>query len=259
MKQYLWLLTFLPLLTGCSSGLPVESNNYSPEQVEGRTLLLIAPVLDSVFVYNNSDVEDDFPDEIREPRAVVRSVFYAGVIKNLSEILRERGNCELETDATLTISARDTANLVFGQFFLGKDKVPFHFYRPKKEWLISKGKSPDIVAIITSLTFGRNISNPSGGHFMAGQTISTPGGSFTTPGMFVGGGGGYSTLNGVFGFIIYDYKAEKWITYGFQRTSYSISLWGLSRSGWDACFKEAANKLLVNSPWEKGLYHPGIY
>ncbi len=251
MKHFLWLVLFLPFLTGCASELVNMSNNYSTKDIGGRKVLILGPALDSIDIKNTDDIRDDFDNKKDDARKVLRGEFYKKVLATLEHDFETQKYEIFESDTSLEIPQRYTTDAFFKQYPIGEDKTMINFYLPTKEWLISKGKTPDIVILISTLTYGRDISaGSSGGYFMPGTTVSTPHGSFNTGGVFVGGGGSISKLNGFFSFIIYDYKKDTWINYGAPQVAASIPFWGLTKGVWEDTFEMAAQKLLGNSAWE---------
>ena len=252
MKYYLILIAFLVVFAGCSPSL-ITCNNYDVSDAENRHVLILAPMDNSVYIQNASDVLDDFPNDKREPSVVIRSQICQMSDWVIRHAKKANGNDIFSSDSLIAISTLDMDNTFIREARIGEDTALTTFYLPTKEWLIKKGINPDIVALLNSVSYSRGATCTSGaGYYMPGHTISTPGGSFSTGGMFVGGGGYSNNLFADVKFILYDYKYDNWITCGKPIITTSIIL-ALTKNGWEESFDKIIKAMFEKSPWEKAI------
>jgi hypothetical protein len=239
-------------LAGCSPSL-ITSNDNAMTDMENRHVLILAPMDNSVFVKNADDVQDDFSKDKREPGVVIRSQICRTIFSMMHAANETQKSNIFSSDSLIGISTYDLNNTFIQEVRIGKDTALTTFYLPTKEWLIKNGKKPDIVAIINSVSYSRGQEFiPSWGHYTPGQTISVPGGTIKTPGMFVGGGGGNSDkLFAEIKFILYDYRNNNWITCGKPVVSKNITIFGLTKGGWEDTFEDIVKTMFEKSPWEK--------
>ena len=251
MRVHLALLVLLTLFAGCSSSLLIESNNNAPSDVTGRNVLILAPPDNSVTVVFPEDVRKIFPNDNRPPNAILRSAFCRTLYKMVRETNFVQGQNLFSADSLSGSFTNDMKDFFIKEIPVGKDAISTTFFLPTKEWLLKKGKNPDIIAIVNSLAYSQGSTSAfTPGYFTPGMTFSTPQGKFSTGGVFVGGGGGGANLFANIQFIIYDYVHDRWISCGIPEISEKTAISGLTRSIWQSSFEDVIISLFEKSPWE---------
>jgi hypothetical protein len=255
MRLVLCLSSFCIFFTGCFAPVLINQNGYKKEEVVGRTVLILPPASNSVFIRNPEDVVNHLPPDSGDVNQILRKAIYRNITETVAQVKDENNKQPFITDSTLIFVPEDTAKVFSLQLKVGPEHIPVTYYLPTKQWLIAKGKSPDIVLVISSIEYGREISHGTfTSTYVPGATISTPTGPVTTRGMQMGGTDYTSSeLNGIFHFIIYDYVRDTWITYGIQNVSTDIPFWGLTQSNFESTFVLAAKKFFDKSPWQGAL------
>ena len=154
MKYYLILIAFLVVFAGCSPSL-ITCNNYDVSDAENRHVLILAPMDNSVYIQNASDVLDDFPNDKREPSVVIRSQICQMIDWVIRHAKKANGNDIFSSDSLIAISTLDMDNTFIREARIGEDTALTTFYLPTKEWIIKKGINPDIVALLNSVSYSR--------------------------------------------------------------------------------------------------------
>ena len=247
MKRFLSLAFILLLLVGCSSMSHYKVVYPNQPDVQGRHLLFLPVSEDFIRIENKDDVEDDFSEDKREPELVLRDSLYTTIIKTAPKLLKKSIVVE-KMNPTEIFTLQTKSNLFSFKYKVSEADTAHTFFIPNKDWLIAHGKVPDIIALITDISFGRNSSSSnSPGHISSGSTVSTPGGSFNVGGGVMTGGGSLPSLDARFGFIIYDYKKDTCIVYGSSVAGSKIAF-GMTISNWNSTFREVAEKMFSKTP-----------
>ena len=255
MKPYYLLLLILAFCTGCSSSLLIERNSKAPSDVSGRRVLILAPPENSVTISNPDEITKLFPKDKRPANTILKSYFCQTMYKMVRESNSAQGQNVFSADSLAESYKNNMRDFFIEEIPLGKDTKTTMFFLPTKEWLVKRGKMPDIVVVINSLAYSRGSTLTfNAGHFTPGLTVSTPHGSFTTGGSYVGGSSGSSEdLLTEAQFIMYDYVHDTWITCGKPEFSKTIAIWGLTSLSWRNTFEDVMNSLIVKSPWENTI------
>ena len=256
MKRLLYLLVFFPLFWGCSNYSDlIRSNDYQTKEIEGRHLLILPVLTDSIKVSDQEAIDKYFPGNYHTPQQILRDCLYAA--------FTQQQNYQVTTDKIDIDSAKsldNASNRVMLQYPIDQSDSAHAFYIPKKEWLLEQGKTPDLIMVITGIEMGRAVST-NAAYFSPGGYSSTPlsinnaglgvqsfddgtrtssnssRGTSSAIGAYVSGGG-VSKLQARFDFIIYDYKKNTFIAYGTPAIKTGLSMFGLTRSNWDALFDD---------------------
>ncbi|MBI2417307.1 MAG: hypothetical protein HYV28_05280 [Ignavibacteriales bacterium] len=276
MKYLHGLLLVLFLFAGCTPQPTVFSNSYKKADLTGRNVYLAPINIDSIAIKNKDDVEDDFGADTSRAASVIRDSMYNAYAKKVKSLLSRDKISVSIPDFSLFDSLNystdfENVNLQGNSVttWQGSQKVVVAKECPylilKKEWLAKHGISQDIVITIQKLTFSREAGSMYFPHQYPGQNIKVPGGTINIPGpRFLQSGvpsispaanmlSAPAAPSGEVGlvctcrFIIYDYKENKYITYGTVTVAASF-LMAMTRETWKTVFENLAQEIIYSSP-----------
>ncbi len=244
MKLSEYFVLLLPLLIGCSTIPQQNAPHYLNSEVEGRHLLFIPPLVDSIRVLNPEDVERIFGEHKRSRELVFRDNLYEFLVTGNEEFLRNKIIVD-SINTTIAESLRNPSNLLLLRYPLDDSDTNHLFYIPKKEWLLANGQIPDLAVSITSIQVGRVLpGNPK--HYSATENLAVDRGSSVLGGIFSGGNSSYR-FGAQFSFVIYDYTKNQWIMYGTPFAKIVINPEGFDRYDWSHLFGEIKRFIFIDA------------
>ncbi|MBI5726840.1 MAG: hypothetical protein HY965_03235 [Ignavibacteriales bacterium] len=191
---------------------------------------------------NKDDIVSAFGKSSWKADRIIRDTIYQIIADTAKAYLANVKIALLTTpvdllDSVIAVTDFDTIDLPLdaNKQLLMKNKQleTYPYFIPNREWLLKQGITPDIVFFIQKIYFGEVRNDYYGPRMMIpGQTISTPTGPVNIPPVFRLQSGPTpantpssfsltsplsslaSSIYGSLVFIIYDYRAEKYISYG---------------------------------------------
>lgn len=237
------------IVSKCSSSSIYLNKDYKDKEFIGKTIMVMPFTEKSIYVQNKDDVQDDFEDDKRDANEVVSDSLYSMIVKKSKIWLENTTVLDVSKDSLKYFSQTDKKLFNSYIFKIGKDSIIQNFFLPKREVILNKNLNPDIIICINEGAFSRGLTS-STPTYSPGMTVSTPGGSFTTPGTF--GSSSTETLGADIKFIVYDFSADKIISYGAENMGIPF-LFGMSKSTWESVFRNITHIILENVPVKKNV------
>jgi hypothetical protein len=234
------IIILLFVLTGCGTTTVFVNENYSWNNSNDRTFAILPIPLDSVIIGNKDDVVDDFEVDSNSAVLCIRDNMMRSLTQNQTSFIANIGINNKPIPNNLFDNARNRFGYYrYDQKIEDSEKSYMIKYRiPQLENLDSLDINPDIVLIINSVYFDRNLT------FNVGLFFSILSGLSGSPTISVS----HSEFLGCsFNFIIWDYKSNEMIKCGIVNLKEDISM-AMTRNTWITIFNKILENVVADTP-----------